>query len=307
MASSPWVVAQANSPSTAANTMKLSPLRTDLTMQPGETKTVQIHVTNPSSFDISVTSLQNDFIADGEDGTPALILEEGKFAETHSLKKFMQPIADKTIAAGQSEAFDVTIVVPEDAEPGGYFGAVRFVPTTPESGGQVNLSISTASLILLTVEGKTTEKLHLTDFTTRQNGRVGSFFTDSGNLDIVARFQNKGKVQAGPFGKLIIKKGDEVVYESDFNEKAPRDVVLPSSARRWTIPVESVEGFGKYEIYATFTHGSNNQTLEATSHFWVMPKSIIIGAAAGLLLIVGTIIGLIVRHKKSKNDNKLAF
>ncbi len=275
-----------------ANTLKVSPVRSDVQIQPGTSQTVKTTVTNLTDQPITVRPIENDFIAGDERGTPALILDENQFAPTHSLKRFMKPLADVTIPAGQAKTISVTIDVPKDAQAGGYFGAVRFAPTNPDSGGQVNLSASVASLILMTVPGPATEDLQLTSFTVQQNGKNGTFFRSPDNLQAAFRFQNKGNVQLGPFGKISVKKGDKVVYEADFNNKNPRDVILPDSARRWEVALNNIDSFGHYTVSGTLTYGQKNQSIEVNESFWVVPMAVIIGAIVGMLLLIGIIVGV---------------
>ena len=292
----PQAQAQANRSNTSVNNstnvLKISPVRTDIQIQPGETKTVRTVVTNLTGSAITVRPIENDFIAGDENGTPALILDADKFAPTHSLKKFMKPLGNVTIPANKSEAVVVTIAVPADTQAGGYFGAVRFAPTDPNGGGQVNLNASVASLILMTVPGDTVEKIDLTDFSIKQDGTAGSFFQKSENLSASVRFQNKGNLQAGPFGKVSVKNGDKVIYETDFNNKDPRDMILPDSARKWDIPLEKISGFGNYTVSATFTYGTTNQTIEVSRSFWVVPLGIIIAAVIALLVIIALAVGI---------------
>jgi len=275
-----------------ANTLKVSPVRTDIEINPGETKKVKTTVTNLTDEPITVKPIENDFVAGDERGTPALILDEDKFAPTHSLKRFMTPLKNVTIPAGQSKVIEVVITVPANAQAGGYFGAVRFAPTSPDGGGQVNLSASVASLVLLNVPGDAVEKLELTDFQIQQNGVSGSNFRTPNNLQATARFENKGSVQLGPFGKVSVKKGDKVIYASDFNNKDPRDMVLPDSARRWDVPLKNVGTFGKYEVTAVFTYGTKNQTIEVTKSFWVIPTGVIIWSIVGLIVLIGLIVAI---------------
>lgn len=273
----------------APNTLKVSPVRSDISVKPGDSRTVKVTVTNQTSEPIFIHPVQNDFIAGDERGTPALILEEGKYAPTHSLKRFMKPLTDFTVPANQAKTIEVVINVPANAQAGGYFGAVRFAPSDPESGGQVNLSTSVASLILLTVPGDAVEKLELTDFEIQQNGKVGSFFTTPKDIQISARFRNDGNVQLGPFGKISVLKGDDVVYSVDFNDNDPREMALPDSARRWDIPVEKLDDFGHYKVNATFTYGSKNQTIEIEQSFWVVPVGVIIAVVAGVVGLIALI------------------
>jgi len=289
--------------SDAANTIKVTPVRTDLEILPGASKTVQVTVTNLTSTSVSVAPYTNDFVAGDDRGTPALILDSDKFAPSHSLKRFMAPLSAATIAAKQSKTFNVVITVPKTAQAGGYFGAVRFAPSDPDGGGQVNLSASVASLILLTVPGDTVEKIRLDNFDIQQNGTAGNSFRTPDNLQASFAFTNQGNLQVGPFGRLSVKNGSKVVFETDFNNKDPRDVILPDSSRRWEIPFKNIEAFGHYDVVATFTYGTKNQTIEVTKSFWVIPQWVIfaaIGAVVGLLLLITLIVFLVIRARKRR-------
>lgn len=284
-----------------ANTLKVSPVRSDIEIKPGESKTVKIVVTNLTDASISVRPFENDFVSGDENGAPALILDEGKYAPSHSLKRFMKPLTDVTIPAKEAKMVNVVISVPKDAQAGGYFGAVRFAPTTPDGGGQVNLSASVASLILLKVPGEIVEKLELTDFSIKQDGASRIFFNATSALEASVRFDSKSGVQVGPFGKISVKKGDKVVYETDFNNNNPRDMILPGSARRWNVPLSTFADFGEYKVVATFTYGDKNQTIEVAKSFWVIPMWVIITAIVMLLVIVGIIVGIWLRRRKGKS------
>ncbi len=276
----------------AANTLKVSPVRSDVEILPGASKIVQTTVTNLTKSPITVRPIENDFVSGDERGTPALILDADKYAPTHSLKRFMTPLTDVIIPAGKAITINVVITVPKTAQAGGYFGAVRFAPTSPADGGQVNLSASVASLILLTVPGDTVEKLELSDFDIQQGGIAGTNFGSSNDLQASVRFQNKGNVQMGPFGKVSVKEGDKVIYETDFNNNNPREMILPDGARRWDIPLKNIGSFGHYTVSATFTYGKKNQTIEVTKSFWVVPQMLIIATIVGVLAIVGVIVGI---------------
>lgn len=279
--------------SNPANTLKISPVRSDIEIKPGTSQTVKVTISNLTSAPITVSPIENDFVAGDERGTPALILDADQYAPTHSLKRFMRPLPNITIDANKGRTVDVVMTVPKDAQAGGYFGAIRFAPTDPAGGGQVNLSGSVASLILMTVPGKMVEKLDLTNFDIQQDGKSSStFFQTPDNLKVAVRFKNSGSVQLAPFGQLSVKQGDKVVYSSNFNTSTPRDMVLPDSARRWDIPLDKIGKFGHYQVTATFTYGSKNQTIEVTKSFWVIPMYVIIAAIVGLVVLILLIVGI---------------
>lgn len=290
---------------TTANVLKVSPLRSDISIAAGSSKTVQITVINPTSNAINVSPIENDFTSGDEAGTPAIILDANTFAPTHSLKRFMTKVPDVVVPAGGSKTISVLITVPRTAQAGGYFGAIRLAPTDPDTGGQVNLSANVASIILLTVPGALTEKLNLTNFEIQQNGKSSSsVFRTPDNIEAYIRFENKGNVQTGPFGKISVKQGSKVVYEADFNTKDPRDVILPDGARRWSVPLKSIGKFGHYTVSATLTYGQNNQTVQVTKSFWVIPMYIIIAAIAAVVIVIGIIVGVILYLRSSRHARR---
>ncbi|MDN5275118.1 MAG: hypothetical protein JWP06_1019 [Candidatus Saccharibacteria bacterium] len=291
----------AQAANTNANVLKVSPVRSDVEVKPGESKDVRTTVTNLTNSPITVRSVENDFIASNkEDGSPALILDENKFAPTHSLKRFMKPIGDVTIPAKGSKDIMVTITPPLQAQAGGYFGAVRFVPVTANGDAQVNLNASAASLILLSVPGNVVEKLDMTKFEIQQDGKAGSFFQSSNDLQAAVRFENKGGAQEGPFGKVTVTQNGSVVYEADFNNDTPRQVILPDSARAWDIPLKKIGSFGNYTVTATFSYGKKNQTIEVTKSFWVVPQIVIIATIVGVLVLVLFVIAIVLLVRNNK-------
>lgn len=287
----------------STNVLKVSPLRSDITIEPGKSDTVQVIVSNLTDQPISIRAIANDFVAGDERGGPALILDDKEFAPTHSLKRFMQPISDVTIPAGKSSEVTVEIKVPADTQAGGYFGAVRFAPRALNEGGQVNMSASAASLILLTVPGDLVEKLELTNFEVLNNGNAaGKYMFNPGSIETTVRFESKGNVQVAPLGKITVLRDGKIVHETDFNNEQPRDMVLPDSARRWDVSLGGMDSFGKYTVKATLTYGATNQTVEVAKTFWVIPTAVLIGGIVGLIALLGLIgvIWLLV-HKKRGN------
>lgn len=280
-----------NSIANKANSMKISPLRTDITIEAGESGTVEVLVTNISDDAVILRAIANDFVAGDEKGTPSIILDENSYAPSHSLKRFMKPIENITLGPGETRKVEVQIEVPADAMAGGYYGVIRFAPATA-SGQPVDLNASVASLILLRVPGPVVEELALTNFDIRQNGSSGSNFRTPDNLELLLRFENKGNVHVAPFGQIVVQKGKEVIYDYKFNQKDPKGEVLPNSARRWEVPLENLGKFGKYKIIGTFGYGTQGQTINVEKTIWIIPTLYILGAVGGLLLLIAIIVGI---------------
>ena len=275
------------------NTLKLSPVRSDISIAPGKSSVVVVKVTNLTKAPMTIQSIQNDFVAGDERGTPALILDADEFAPTHSLKRFMVPIKNVTIAPQSTQEIKLTINVPADAKAGGYYGAVRLVPMAGDGSKNVNLNASAASLVLLTVPGETVEQLNLTKFDVMQGSKADTIFQSANDLQLSFRMENKGNVQLGPFGQITVKQGDKVIYTYDFNTTDPRDQILPDSARIWDIPLKEIGSFGNYTVTALFTYGKNNQTLEVSKSFWVIPIAVIAITLGGLILLILIIVAVV--------------
>jgi hypothetical protein len=275
------------------NTLKISPVRSDLTIAPGKSSTVTMKVTNLTKSPMTIQAIENDFIAGDEKGTPALILDANKYAPTHSLKRYMVPLTNVTIPANGTQDVKLTINVPASAKPGGYYGAVRFAPVTGDGSASVNLNASAASIILMTVPGEMVEQLNMTNFDIKQDSKiVNGLINSPDKMGISVRFENKGSVQVAPFGQVYVKQGDKVVYSYDFNQNNPREMILPDSARRWDVPLDKLGAFGKYTISATFTYGSKNKSIEVSKTIWIVPVTYIIAGVVGVIVLILLIVGI---------------
>lgn len=301
--------------SAGGNGLKVSPVRTELTIQPGTSQTVTVTIQNVTKEDATFKALVNDFVAgNDETGQPNLILDATKYAPSHSLKRFISPIPDIFVPAGESKPVKAIITVPTNAVGGGYFGAIRFVPAGSVDGNKsVTLSASVGSIILVKVPGDIKEDMQIASFDVRglpSSNTASSFFTSNkpdkdakGNrqpLVAVVRFQNKGDVQEQPFGKIVVKKNGKVVQSTEINNTDPKSNVLPDSVRRFSAPLDKVGNFGRYTVEGNFGYGSNGQLLSASTTFYVVPVGIIITLLVVIALIVLGII-FIPRAIKSYN------
>jgi len=267
-----------------ANGYKISPVRTDLTVNPGTSKTVQVYITNVTQGTENLQVLVNDFTTNNENGTPALFLNNQQ-APSHSLKQFVT-LSPQTFSLqpGEQKIITVVINIPTGAKAGGYFGAVRVAPASIQGQQSVNLAASVASLILVTVPGNYTEQMALSSFDVLQNGHQHSVFKNGKGLQVQARFHNTGDVQEQPFGKVNVLKGGKTVFSAEINNTDPRGNVLPDSTRKFTVNISELKGFGKYTVEGNFGYGNKGQLLSGKTTFYVIPYGAIIGIV--LLIIV---------------------
>lgn len=292
--------------SAAGNGIKLSPVRSDITMNPGESRSIKLTVQNITNSTAEFQAIVNDMIAKGEDGKPALILEDDKYAPSHSLKRYVSDIPNVTIEAGKSKQVTATITIPSNAAAGGYYGAIRFVPAGSGINKNVTLSASVASIVLIRVNGDIKEDTTIKSFDVRNGRREDAsasklFFT---NKDLYAwvRFENKGNSHVQPYGKVTLKKGDTILQMSEINDTTPRGNVLPDSVRRFYVELDKVGLWGKYTIEGNFGYGTSGQLLTATSTFYVISLwPILLGV--GLITLIVLAIIFIPRAIKRYNQN----
>ena len=294
------LLAQAQSSDGAASNLQVSPLRTSVTIDPGETKVVPVTIRNLSSNTVTLRAITNDFIAgDDESGQPSIILDENEYAPTHSLKRYLQQIDNVTLAANEEKAIPVTVVVPESAPSGGYYGAVRFVPADAGSA-QVAIAPSVASLVLVRVAGDYRESLELKEFSIRQDGSTKAFLTSGEKITTVVRLENKGNVHVEPFGSVFVSKGNKTIYSAAINDTEPRGAILPDSTRKWEVPLENMTDFGKYTVSVTLGYGDANQTIEYERTIWVVPVLYLALAGGALLIVLGIIVAIFLSIRSYK-------
>lgn len=289
------VMAATSSSSSASggNGLRISPVRTDLTIRPGTSQTIDVYVTNLTSQSANLSGVVDDFTAGtDESGTPAILLN-GEKAPSHSLKGYVSPIGNFTLAANATKDIKVTISIPTGVAGGGYFGAVRFMPASTDSTKNVNLAASVASLVIVTVPGPVTQQLSISSFDVRQmniqkntleNSSV--FFTSNKNLNAVVRFDNTGNLQEEPFGKILLKKGNTTIGTYTINNAQPLGNVLPDSIRRFSVPLTGLSSFGKYTLEGNFGYGTTGQLLSAQTTFYIVPVAAVVIAVVVLLVII---------------------
>jgi hypothetical protein len=282
-----------SSSASGGNGLRISPVRTDLTIDPGYTQTIDVYVTNLTSQSANLSGVVDDFTAGtDESGTPAVLLNGDK-APSHSLKEYVAPIGNFTLAASATKDVKVTISIPKGVAGGGYFGAVRFMPASTVSAKNVNLAASVASLVIVTVPGPVTQQLSISSFDVRrmntQTNVLGSpnvFFTNNKNLNAVVRFDNTGNLQEEPFGKILLKKGSAIIGTYEINNTQPLGNVLPDSIRRFSVPLTGLSSFGKYTIEGNFGYGTTGQLLSAVTTFYIVPVTAVVIAVVVLLIII---------------------
>jgi hypothetical protein len=274
--------------------------RKDVTILPGKSFTDKLTVNNLNkTVALNVTLSVIDFKAADQTGTPALQLDENAPRTPWSLKPFITIPTSVQIPPGQSKNIDYTIRIPEGQGAGSYYSAIRY--SAQGAGGQnVTVSASAATLVFVTVPGKTTELLNLKQFGAyetkgnEENGTFKSLFITKQPEKLAYVLENVGNVAESPSGSIIIKNifGKQVKLVEKANLKG--NLALIDQTRRFETcisPEKKTVGVGqdaaKRDVCGT-THflpgmykaqlsafyginGSNTQEINATASFWYLP------------------------------------
>ena len=277
----------------AGNGFRISPVRSEYIIDKGASETMTITLENPTAGPINARAVVNNFIAsDKEDGEPRLILDDNAEQPRNNFKKLVAAIPDISLKPNEKKEIPVTISVPEDANSGGYYGAIRFLPIANAGDGNVALTASVGSIVLVRTPGDLQEKLNLVQLSAGQNGKTKSFLF-SGDVDIVTRLKNVGNIHVQPFGKVQVKNMfGKVISEYELNSTDPRANILPDSIRRFEDDIKKPKPmwFGRYTITANigYSQGSGD-FIQAKSSFWYLPTWFLIL----LLIIIAAIVGAV--------------
>lgn len=286
--------------------LEISPPLIEFNTDPGQTVTANIKLRNITDSTLVARARIDDFVAQGEEGLPKLLLDE-KAGETspYSFKSWVNTIPPQTIAPKQQVTIPVTFVVPKDAGPGGHYGVVRFTAAAPEvEDTGVSLSASIGSLVLINVSGNVTTSAKIEEFFVSQNNKQSSFF-EQGPLNFVERISNTGNVHIKPTGEVKVKNTlGRNIATLQVNEKNGN--VLPASIRRFEQTLSNKFLFGRYTAEANLFYG-DNQTLNQTISFWVIPYkliALIIGLIVLAVFLVRRYNSHIVKKATKRSKNK---
>ena len=262
------------------NGLQISPTRTDLAVNPGESSTFQISLKNISSIPLTAKATLNDFESDDQTGIPKLIIDPSQHSP-RSIKPFLKGFGDVPLQSGETKSIQLEVNVPASAAPGGYYGALRYsaipVNTSQNVGpNQISLTASVASLVLLEINGQVNEQLNFDSMNALRHGTTQAIFFGKGPDQIAIRLTNKGNGFSQPIGHVVINKGGKSVYNYEFNSTTSglHSTILPDSSRTFTNSIKNVNGFGQYTVVASIAYKQGDEALTLSQKFWVIPRGI---------------------------------
>jgi len=270
-------------------TLSVSPTLFEMTANPEQEWLSTIRVINANPYDITIYTDVVNFAPQGESGQgkflPVLDEEAGgqTFAEWVTLDQ-----TELTIPAEQTAEIPFRIKVPDNAPPGGHFGAILIGTKSLDTGsGQtvVETSQVVTSLVFLRVTGDIIEDGVIREF------RSTKLIAERPEMDFELRFQNKGNVHILPQGEIkIFNMWGEERGLIPVNRQTLFGNVLPDSIRKYSFSWSgewSLADIGRYTVVATLAYGEGSrQFASAETAFWVIPWKITLTVLAILFAFI---------------------
>lgn len=269
----------------AGQGLEIGPPLLDLKADPGQTLTAKIRIRNVTAEPLVARAQYEDFVSNGEDGQPKLLLDASGEASPYSIKNWLSTTPNITLDAQEQKTVTLTITVPTDAAPGGHYGVVRFTGAPPEvDESAVSLSASIGTLVLVNVSGDVKEEAKFAELFTSQNGKKRSTF-EYGPITIISRIQNSGNVHFQPSGVVRVTNmfGKEV---GNFQLNQNKANILPASIRKFEQTLHKKLLFGRYTVQTDLVYGADKKIINAKHTFWVIPYKII----AGIIILTALIV-----------------
>jgi hypothetical protein len=264
----------------------IGPGRFEVQLAPGESKTVEMIVTNRMGTTKRFTLTTEDVMGTNDPAKPVVLL--GDDYGPYTLKDFISvDYPEFDLAHGERVRIPVTVSLPPDADPGGHYGTLLasiisapYDQGNPDGAAAASVIVSRiGTLFFISNPGDTNPASELKEFTA-----VGgkTWFTKGPILFGIVH-ENIGQVHLNPYGEVRITNmfGDEV----GFVELDPW-FILPQSVRTREVSWNRELLIGRYTAVAQVNRGYENIVDEKVFVFWVVPWKLIGGVFVGLFILL---------------------
>jgi hypothetical protein len=297
-----------------AISLSVYPSSFDLHAKPGDTVNDKFRVKNNTNQTLQLMVMTKKLVTDPNSGQPVPI-DPTKEDTYISWVKFDKP--DFTALPQEWTDIPFTITIPKDSAFGYYyvFEIKQQDEIKPSGNGAVVQGRVSIAALLTVDNAKTTAVAKMVDF--KPQSMVNEYLP----VTFEATIQNTGNVHVRPRGNIFIRGlGDKDLATIEVNET--HGAVLPNGKRTYTAdwrdgflvnepvmedgkqktdsngkPVTHLVvnwnkltdfRFGKYTatLFLVYDTGKRDETLEATTSFWVIPWKALLIVIAGILLVV---------------------
>lgn len=267
------------------NDFVLEPGKVEIFVNPGESITKSITVTNRASSNVSFKVEIEDFVGSNDEDKPVVLL--GGEKSPYSFKDNVVPeVKNFTLESNGSITIPVRINVPADAQPGGFYTSILVsnepsVDSVSQSSnveGKTKIISRVGTLFFIRVNGVAKESGSLDDL------KVVKPTKD--NLDLYKfniLFKNDGNVYLVPFGWITVTN----IFGKTIG-KIPVDAYfsMPKSIRYRDVEWKSPFLLGRFKASIELNRGYGSNLIDTKSiAFWVIPWKAIVIVVSVILVI----------------------
>lgn len=270
----------------------VGPGKQELEIKPGESKTVNITVSNRMG-DTRIFNLDTEDFT-GSKSTEDTVILLGEDSGPYSLKDFISfPEPSFELRHAQRAIVPVTIFVPADAAPGGLYGSV-LVSTASKPGESKGPSSAIVTrigtLFFVRVPGDVTEEGKLTQFQTKEAQKIYG----AGPVTFELLYENNGSVHLNPSGEISIKN---ILGKEIGKVDVEPWFAMPDSLRLREVNWESGFLLGKYTAVASIYRGYDNIVDTMEFSFWVIPIKLLVLVCVVMVILLFVIRFIVTRFE----------
>lgn len=290
--------AQSTAPTADATSLTITPPFFELNVSPGDSWSSSIRVVNTNPSDLQVHAVVMGFAASDDQGHGNFVPLADLAGNEDALANWVTVSSPSvTVPRGGSADVPFSISVPQDAAPGGHYGAILIGTGSPvpQAGiSQVGVSSFISALIFVDVAGNVNESAQIREFST------GRFTYETPDVHFAVRVQNDGNVHVRPFGMIqIYNVFGKLRGEVPINATGNLGYVLPSSTREFDVEWQGTPSLldsGPYTAVVSLAYGENGvNSVSATTEFWIVPIGQILEVLFGVLLLAAIFIFIVRR------------
>ena len=275
---------------TAYGDFVVGPGKYQVDMKPGETRVVNVVVSNRMGKSKLFTVEIEDFKGSRDLGRPVVLV--GNDRGPYSLRDYLK-VASSTFNLNNAErvTIPVKISIPTDAQPGGLYGSIVIgtltspeeqVPVGTDSLGVNPIVTRIGSLFFIRIAGDIKQDLVLKDFSMKNHRNI----LGSSPVNFEILYENNGSVHENPYGYIYVTN----LFGSEIKKiEVEPWFILPDSLRVREVSWEAPFLFGRYTATAEIKKGYGDAVDTATVAFWVIPWKIVSLVFVSVIVLVAII------------------
>jgi uncharacterized repeat protein (TIGR01451 family) len=256
--------------------LTVQPVKVLYTINPGQTVTGTITLTNAGSSQALVTPTVQDFVPLANSTNISFVGKAPGVTSVEDWVGLTVPPQGFELNINETRQINFTITAPKDAEPGSHFGVILFRATDASNASQaLKVGTQVGVLVLVTIPGN-----HL------EQGKIGSFktagFVQKGPISFDLLFENTGTAYFQPQGTVTIKNiFGRVVGTAPVNGQ----IVLPTGSRDINISWPANFLLGPYTASVSVYNSGGDLIGTANARFFALPIWYIVSAIIVLIAL----------------------